>query len=131
MDEIFSPGHRTFLGAITTNAEPLHFQEAVKIKAWNDAMNKEIDSLEIKKTWDIVDLPPNKIAIGSQWVYKTKYNADGTVERYKTRLVALGNKQEGEDCNDTFAHVVKMTTIRTILRLVAANQWEVYRNGRQ
>ncbi|KAG7536483.1 GAG-pre-integrase domain [Arabidopsis suecica] len=126
-DECFSPGHKVFLAAITANVEPKNFKEAVQVKVWNDAMFKEVDALEINKTWDIVDLPPGKVAIGSQWVYKTKYNADGTIERYKARLVVQGNKQvEGEDYNETFAPVVKMTTVRTILRLVAANDWEVY-----
>ncbi|KAG7552999.1 Retrotransposon Copia-like N-terminal [Arabidopsis thaliana x Arabidopsis arenosa] len=126
-DDCFSPGHKVFLAAITANVEPKNFKEAVQVKVWNDAMFKEVDALEINKTWDIVDLPPGKVAIGSQWVYKTKYNADGTIERYKARLVVQGNKQvEGEDYNETFAPVVKMTTVRTILRLVAANDWEVY-----
>ena len=126
-DDCFSAGHKAFLAAITANDEPKHFKEAVRIKVWNDAMFKEVDALEINKTWDIVDLPPGKVAIGSQWVYKTKYNADGSIERYKARLVVQGNKQvEGEDYNETFAPVVKMTTVRTLLRLVAANQWEVY-----
>jgi len=126
-DDQFSSGHRAYLTAITSTVEPKHFKEAVHIKVWNDAMVKEVDSLEINKTWDIVDLPAGKVAIGSQWVYKTKYNADGSIERYKACLVVLGNKQvAGEDYNETFAPVVKMTTVRTLLRLVAANQWEVF-----
>lgn len=126
-DEYFSSGHRAFLAAVTSNIEPKHFKEAVKIDVWNKAMATEVDTLEINKTWDLCDLPPNKTALGSQWVYKTKFNSDGSVERYKARLVALGNNQvEGEDYTETFAPVVKMTTVRTLLRLVAANQWEMY-----
>ncbi|CAA7027676.1 unnamed protein product [Microthlaspi erraticum] len=60
-------------------------------------------------------------------IYTIKYLADGTLERHKARLVVQGNTQvEGEDYNETFAPVVKMTTVRTVLRLVAANQWEVF-----
>ncbi|XP_019092352.1 PREDICTED: uncharacterized protein LOC109129155 [Camelina sativa] len=92
-----------YLASIVSNVEPKHFKEAVRLKVWNNAMTKEVDALEIHRTWDVVDLPPNKVAIGCQWVYKTKYNADGLVERYKARLVALGNNQ-----------------------VEAANQWEVY-----
>ena len=121
-DDKFSAGHRAYLAAITSNVEPKSFKDAVRVKVWNDAMFKEVDALEINKTWDIVDLPPRKLAIGSQWVYKTKYNADGSIERYKARLVIQGNKQvEGEDYNETFAPIVKMTTVRILLRLVAAN----------
>lgn len=126
-DEYFSSGHRAFLAAVTSNVEPKHFKEAVKIDVWNKAMATEVDALEINKTWDLCDLPPNKTALGSQWVYKTKFNSDGSVERYKARLVSLGNNQvEGEDYTETFAPLVKMTTVRTLLRLVAANQWEMY-----
>lgn len=106
--------------------EPNHFQEAVRIKVWNNAMTKEIDAFEVNKTWDIMGLPSNKVAIGSQWVYKTKFNSDGMVERYKVRLVVNGNKQVEGNYNETFAPVVRLTTVRTLLRLVAANDWEVY-----
>ena len=126
-DHKFSSDHRVYLAAITAYNEPKHFKEAVRIKAWNNAMTKEIDALEDKNTWDTVDLPYHKVAIGSQWVYKTKYNSDGSVERYKARLVVQGNNQvEGEVYSDTFAPVVKMTTVCTLLCLISANNWEVY-----
>ena len=44
-------------------------------------MNKEIDALEENQTWEITSLPPGKRALGCKWVYKIKYNADGTIER--------------------------------------------------
>ncbi|CAA7057775.1 unnamed protein product [Microthlaspi erraticum] len=69
--------------AITAGDEPKSFKNAVQIKVWNDAMGSVVDALEFKKTWDIVDLPPRKEALGYLWVFKTKYNSDGTIERYK------------------------------------------------
>ncbi|CAA7039177.1 unnamed protein product [Microthlaspi erraticum] len=126
-DDSFSPGQRAFFAAITARDEPKHFKDAVRIKVWNNAMRTEVDALEQKRTWDICDLPPGKEALGCLWVYKTKYNSDGTIERYKARLVVQGNHQvEGEDFDETFAHVVKMNTVRSVLRLVAAKNWEVY-----
>lgn len=66
-------------------------------------MGSEIGALEDSHTWDIVDLPPGNEAINNKWVFKIKLNADGSLERYKARLVACGNRQvEGEDYNETF-----------------------------
>ena len=51
-------------------------------------MNEELKTLEQDETWKIVPLPKNKKSVSCKWVYKIKYNSDGTIERYKGRLVA-------------------------------------------
>ena len=79
------------------------------------------------KTWEIVDLPKNKKPVGCKWVYKIKYNSNGTIERYKARLVAKGYTQTyGIDYTETFAPVVKMNTIRIIFSLAVNNGWNLY-----
>lgn len=61
-------------------------------------MNTEIEQLVLTGTWSVVYLPPGKHHVSCRWVYKIKYNADGTMERYKARLVANGyTQQEGVD----------------------------------
>lgn len=90
-------------------------------------MNAEVDALQANHTWTEVDLPPKKRVISSKWVYKIKLKADGSLERYKARLVIRGNTQkEGIDYTETFSPVVKMTTIRTIIALAAARKWPLY-----
>ena len=119
--------HQSFLAAVTTGKEPKSYSEAVKDSRWRQAMQNEVDALENNGTWTVEDLPPGKKVIGSKWIYKIKYNSDGTVERYKARLVILGNNQiEGIDYHETFSPVAKMVTVRTFLSVAAAKEWEFH-----
>lgn len=72
-------------------------------------------------------MPPRKNTVGCRWVYKVKRHANGSIERYKARLVAKGFTQEEEiDYHETFAHVVKMTTVRALLSVATAKDWPIY-----
>lgn len=66
----------------------------MKDPKWAKAMNEELEVIQFNKTWDITTLPLRKVAVGFKWLYKNKYNPDGTLERHKARLVVLGNKQK-------------------------------------
>ncbi|KAM1537567.1 hypothetical protein ACFX10_002572 [Malus domestica] len=87
-------------------------------------MQEKYDSLRAQGTWLLVPAPENRTIVGNKWVYKVKKNSDGSVSRYKARLVAQGFSQEhGIDYLDTFSPVVGHTTIRIILSLAAMNHW--------
>jgi len=117
---------RQFIVAIDTAQDPVTFAEVVKEQKWCDAMNLELQALKDNDTWTITELPPGRRAIGCQWLFKTKYKADGSVERYKARLVVLENRWTyGIDYQDTFAPVAKMTTVRTILAVAAVKNWKM------
>ena len=78
--------------------EPTSYKEAASFSHWVQAMQAEIHALQANNTWIEVDLPPDKRAISSKWVYKIKLKVDGSLERYKVRLVIWGNTQkEGID----------------------------------
>ncbi|XP_074282629.1 uncharacterized protein LOC141607169 [Silene latifolia] len=81
-------------------------------KVWVQAMNLEIQALDANHTWLLTELPKGRQAIGFKWIFKTKYNPDGSIERHKARLVIQGFKQRyGLDYEETFAPVAKMSTV--------------------
>ena len=108
---------------LTDAGEPEHFAEAMQggesIK-WELAMEDEIKSLQKNKTWSLTKLPEGKKVLQNRWVYRLKEEPDGS-KRYKARLVVKGFQQrQGIDFTEIFSPVVKMTTIRVILSIVAA-----------
>lgn len=90
-------------------------------------MQEEIASLEKNHTWGLVSLPKGKKSIGCKWVFKIKYKTDGSVDKFKARLVAKGySHQEGLDFQETFSPMAKMVTVRTMISMAAAKNWQVH-----
>jgi len=119
-----SSSFKHFCLSISSEVEPQYYHQAVKSAHWRTAMAQEIAALEENHIWFVTDLPPGKHHIGCKWVYKIKYKADGSIERYKARLIAKGYTQsEGLDYHETFSPVAKMTTVRTLLAIAAAKRW--------
>ncbi|GJV85068.1 ribonuclease H-like domain-containing protein [Tanacetum coccineum] len=103
---------------------PFH---ALRDPNWKQAMCDEYKALIDNNTWVLVPRPPNVNIVRSMWLYKHKYNADGSLSRYKARLVANGrSQQQGIDCDETFSPVVKPATIRTVLSLAVSRQWPIH-----
>ncbi|CAN0862290.1 Retrovirus-related Pol polyprotein from transposon TNT 1-94 [Linum grandiflorum] len=105
---------------------PRSYEEACKDPRWVAAMHEEIGALEENHTWDIVPRPAHAAVIGCRWVYTIKRHPDGSIDRYKARLVAQGFRQEfGVDYDETFAPVAKMQTVRTLLAIAAHRHWDM------
>jgi len=89
-------------------------------------MDRELATLEKAKTWSTVPRPPDKNVVGSKWVFRIKCKADGSIEKYKARLVARRFTQVyGVDYFDTFLPVAKLASFRTILAIAAKSDWEI------
>ena len=100
---------------------PTSYQEATEgpnKKHWEAAMKTEMMSLKENDVWDLVKLPADKKTVGSKWVYKVKTGEDGSVQRYKARLVAQGFTQKyGADFDETFCPVVRQESLRLLMAL--------------
>lgn len=110
--------------------EPKNYEEAIRSEEkeqWLAAMQAEMESHERNGTWELVDLPAGKNAIGGKWVFKIKTGTDGELQqRYKARYVAQGFSQKyGEDYDEVFAPVVFHATFRALLSVAAGRKMMV------
>lgn len=78
-------------------------------------------------TWTLIPFLPQRREVGNKWVFRVKENPDGSVNRYKTRLVSKGfHQRERFDFNETFSPVVKPITIRIILSIAVTYKWSIH-----
>ena len=90
-------------------------------------MIDELAALHHNKTWVLVPRPRGVNVVGSKWIFKTKHRPDGSVDKYKARLVARGFTQQlGIDYDDMFSPVVKPATVRLVLALVVSHGWSLW-----
>lgn len=124
ISRFFNPfgGYTNF--AFCTIADALESSEK---NEWRSAMDEEIQSHTSNHTWDLVDLPANRRAIKSKWVFKRKTDALGNIIRYKARLVVKGcSQKEGVDYNEIYAPVVRYASIRFLVSLAAQYELDIY-----
>ena len=86
-------------GALLCTANEPSYREALSLPAkgeWMDAMKDKLSSMDKNSVWELVDLPPSRKAIKNKWVLKVKFKADGSIDKYKARLVVKRfTQQEG------------------------------------
>lgn len=126
-DGIRKPNPRYALVNVKTMyTEPKTVKAALKDKDWTKAMETEMENYRDTETWDLVPPPSDVQPLGCGWVHKTKLLAYGSLDKRKSRLVARGNEQEeGIDYLETFSHVVRIATIRTVLHVASVRKWSI------
>ena len=94
---------------------------------WKAAMLKEMNLIYCNDVWDLVELPKDCKTISSKWVFKRKTNADGSIDRYKARLVDQGfSQQSGHDYNETFSPVIRFQSLRTSIAVTVQKGLELH-----
>ena len=93
-------------------------------------MREEIDALLKNETWDLVRKPAGFQPVSCKWVYRLKRKSDGSIDRFKDRLVARGFSQhQGLDYEETFSRVAKMAIVRTLISLAVKMNWRLWQLG--
>ncbi|GJU87594.1 zinc finger, CCHC-type containing protein [Tanacetum coccineum] len=110
--------------------DPRTYNEAMQSRDaafWKEAIDDEIGSIIENNTWVLSDLPPCCKPLGCKWIIKRKIKVNGTIDKFKARLVIQGFRQkEGIDYFDTYAPVARITTIRLLLALAAIHNLVIH-----
>jgi len=115
---------------LSIDEDPVSFRQAMESnnsEKWFDAMKEELKTMDDNKVWDLVELPKGAKRVGCKWVFKTKCDSKGKIERYKARLVAKGYTQKDDiDYKETFSPVSKKDSLRIVMALVAHYDLELH-----
>ncbi|GJV05653.1 putative ribonuclease H-like domain-containing protein [Tanacetum coccineum] len=107
--------------------EPKKVIQALEDPSWVEAMQDELLQFKLLKVWTLVDLPRDKWAIGTKWVFRNKKDERGIVVKNKARLVAQGyTQEEGIDYDEVFAPVARIEAIRLFLAYASFKGFVVY-----
>ena len=108
------------------HSEPKTVTEALKHPGWTATMNEEYGNCNEANTWSLIPYTPDMHVLGSKWVFRTKLNADGSLDKLKARLVAQGfDQEEGIDYLETYSPVVRSATVRMMLHIATVMEWDV------
>jgi hypothetical protein len=113
--------------AAVTSPVPSSVHAALSDPAWRLTMQAEFNALQGNDTRTLVPRPPGVNLVTSKWVFRHKFNTDGSLDRYKARWVLCGFTQRpGIDYDETFRPVVKPATIRVVLTLALSRSWPIH-----
>jgi hypothetical protein len=115
------------MSSISNVIEPMSFNESNEHDEWRNAMEEEYESIMKNNTWELTELPKHKNPIGCRWIYKLKFKPDGSIDKYKARLVEKGYSQtKSIDYAETFAPVNKLNIIILLIALATKYHWKLH-----
>jgi hypothetical protein len=104
----------------------LHMRRQLVYQFGRMLLSEELTTLHFTGTWEVVPLPTHVVPITCKWVFKIKTKTNGSIQRYKARLVARGFQQaHGHDYEETFAPVAHMTIVHTLIAMAAHHSWTI------
>ncbi|EOY32548.1 Uncharacterized protein TCM_040529 [Theobroma cacao] len=107
--------------------DPCSYIEAASDEQWKLAMEAEMTMIKRNQTWILVDRPKHQRVISVKWIFRTKLNSDGSINKLKARLVVRGFSQvHGVDFFETFAPVARHDTIRLLVALAGREKWRIW-----
>jgi hypothetical protein len=119
----------SYLAMVTsiTNSKPTTFVQSFDQQVWQEAMLEEYDFIMRNDVWEVVPRSVGKSVVTSRWLYKTKYDVDGSIEKNKARFVARGFSQiEEVNYDETFTPVARYTSIQSIISIAEEMDWRIH-----
>ncbi|KAE9332538.1 Retrovirus-related Pol polyprotein from transposon TNT 1-94 [Phytophthora rubi] len=130
LENVHAKSDMCLVSALGIAADPQTYDRAVSgpdACHWRGAINNEAASLKTNGTWTLMPLPSGKRALSCRWLFKKKYNSDGSIERYKARLVVIGCQQvKYRDFDEIFAPVIRLESLRVLLAIACIEDLEVH-----
>ncbi|GKB38650.1 zinc finger, CCHC-type containing protein [Tanacetum coccineum] len=115
---------------VTKEEDPKTFDEAMKsqdVAFWKEVINDEMDSIIGNNTWVLADLPLRCKPLSFKWIFKRKLKVDGTIRKFKARLVILGFKQKSGICYfNTYAPVARISTVRLLIAMISIHSLSIH-----
>jgi hypothetical protein len=106
---------------------PRFYCDALADAQWRKAMEEECAALHDNHTWDLVQRLAQANVVTGKWIFRHKFHADGSFDRYKARWVLRGFTQRpGVDYDETFSPVVKPATVCTVLTFAHSQDWQIH-----
>jgi hypothetical protein len=119
--------HFNLLTSVDISLILSNYRSALKDPNWLNAMREEFNALTTQNTWLLVPRPAGVNVVTGNWIFRHKYNSDGSLASYKACwVVRRFTQQHSVDYEETFSPVIKPSTIRVVLSIATSKDWSIH-----